>query len=456
MTILLTDDQRRDIRSGTIKALLTQTNLFNGDPIKPVLQVALDILEIDRAIQIAKEAVAGGVDWIEAGTPLIKSEGMNAVRQLKAAFPDHVILADMKTIDTGAMEIEMAAKAGADIVILLGSADDSTVQDAIRAARKYGVKLMADLISADDPANRAAQLVDMGIDYINIHAGIDQQMTGEDPVKLLKKIKVNVPVAVAGGLDAQSAAKAVLSGARIVIVGGNIVRSSNVTASAKAIRQSIDAPDITEEKERSIEEKTIELLKSVSTPNISDAMHRKGAMKSIHSICLGAKAVGRAVTVATFEGDWAKTVEAIDMAKEGDVIVIYNGSPHVAPWGELATLSCMNRKIAGVVIDGAVRDVDDIRRLNFPVFAVSIVPNAGEPKGFGEINAEIKCGGQTVRPGDYIVGDDNGVVVVPKERGYEIARRAVEVEKNESRIRDEIMKGKTLSRVLSLEKWEKR
>jgi len=414
------------------------------------------MLEIDRAIQIAKEALAGGVDWIEAGTPLIKSEGMNAVRQLKATFPDHFILADMKTIDTGAMEIEMAAKAGADIVILLGSADDSTVQDAIRAARKYGVKLMADLISADDPAKRAVHLVDMGIDFINIHAGIDQQMTGEDPVKLMKNLKVSVPIAVAGGLDAQSAAKAVLSGARIVIVGGNIVRSSNVTASANAIRQSIDAPGITEEKERSIEEKTIELLKSVSTPNISDAMHRKGAMKSIHSICPGTKAAGMAVTVATFEGDWAKTVEAIDMAKEGDVIVIYNGSPHVAPWGELATLSCMNRKIAGVVIDGAVRDIDDIRMLKFPVFAVSIVPNAGEPKGFGEINAEINCGGQTVRPGDYIVGDDNGVVVVPKERGYEIARRAVEVEKNESRIRDEIIKGKTLSRVLSLEKWEKR
>ncbi len=396
------------------------------------------------------------MDWIEAGTPLIKSEGMNAVRQLKAAFPDRVILADMKTIDAGAMEIEMAAKAGADIVILLGSADDSTIQDAVRAARKYGVKLMADLISSDDPANRAVQLADMGIDYINIHAGIDQQMTGDDPVKDLKKFKVNVPVAVAGGLDAKSAAKAVVSGARIVIVGGNIVRSSNVTAAAKAIRHSIDVPGITEEKETSIDEMTIELLKRVSTPNISDAMHRKGAMKNIHSICSGTKAVGRAVTVATFEGDWAKTVEAIDIAKEGDVIVIYNGSPHVAPWGELATLSCINRKIAGVVIDGAVRDVDDIRRLNFPVFAVSIVPNAGEPKGFGEINAEIKCGGETVKPGDYIVGDDNGVVVVPKERGYEIARRAVEVEKNESRIRDEIIKGKTLSRVLSLEKWEKR
>ncbi len=381
---------------------------------------------------------------------------MNAVRQLKAAFQDHVILADMKTIDTGALEVEMAAKAGADVVILLGSADNSAIQDAVRAARKYGVKLMADLISAGDPAGRAKVLAEMGIDYINIHVGIDQQMVGEDPIRILKKLKLGVPIAVAGGLDAKSAAQAVISGASIVIVGGNIVRTSDVTASAKAIRGSMDVPVVSDEREKSIEEKTIELLKRVSTPNVSDAMHRKGAMRNIHSICPGTKTVGRAVTVQTFEGDWAKTVEAIDLAREGDVIVIYNGSPHVAPWGELATLSCINKGVVGVVIDGAVRDVDDIRRINFPVFATSIMPNAGEPKGFGEINAEIQCGGQTVRPGDFIVGDDNGVVVVPKERGYEIARRAVEVEKNERRIRDEIKRGKTLSEVLYLQKWEKK
>jgi 3-hexulose-6-phosphate synthase/6-phospho-3-hexuloisomerase len=440
----------------TIKALIKYANLSDGDVIKPILQVALDVLEVERALQIAKEAVEGGADWIEAGTPLIKSEGMDAVRRLKATFPEHVILADMKTMDTGALEIEMAAKAGADIIIILGNADNSTVKDAIRAARKYGVKLMADLMSAGDMTQRARELAELGIDYINIHVGIDQQMVGEEPVKILKKLKLNVPIAVAGGIDAQGAADAVLSGASIVIVGGNIVRSSNVTASARAIRQSIDAPEVTKEPEKSIDEKTIELLKRVSTPNISDAMHRKGAMKNIHSIFPGIKMVGRAITVATFEGDWAKTVEAIDIASEGDVIVIYNGSPYVAPWGELATLSCINKGVAGVVIDGAVRDVDDIRRLNFPVFATSIVPNAGEPKGFGEINAEILCGGQTVKPGDFIVGDDNGVVVIPKERGYEIARRAVEVEKNERRIREEIKRGKTLSDVLYLEKWEKK
>lgn len=425
----------------------------------PILQVALDILELDRALQIAREAVEGGVDWIETGTPLIKSEGMNAVRALKNNFPGHIILADMKTMDTGALEVEMAVKSGADIVIILGSADNSTIADARRAADKYGAKLMCDLISVPDPVARARELEELGIDIINIHVGIDMQMVGITPIELLRQMRgeIHIPIAVAGGLDATSSGEAVLAGADIVIVGGNIVRSPDVTAYARNIRRNIDAPMPAVNDRGSIEAETRQLLSCVSTPNISDAMHRKGAMHGLFSVNPGLKMVGEAVTVQTFEGDWAKTVEAIDTAQPGDVIVIYNGgSDKVAPWGELATLSCLNKGVAGVVIDGAVRDIDDIRRLEFPVFTRAVVPNAGEPKGFGEINAEISCAGQTVRPGDYIVGDDNGVVVVPKKHAYEIARRSVEVEKNESRIRDEITRGSTLSKVLRLEKWEKR
>jgi 3-hexulose-6-phosphate synthase/6-phospho-3-hexuloisomerase len=94
--------------------------------------------------------------------------------------------------------------------------------------------------------------------------------------------------------------------------------------------------------------------------------------------------------------------------------------------------------------------------MKFPAFASAIVPNAGDPKGFGEINVEISCGGQTVRPGDWIIGDDNGVMVVPKERAYEVARRAMEVNKNEDRVRVEIDRGKTLAQVMDLYKWEKK
>jgi 3-hexulose-6-phosphate synthase/6-phospho-3-hexuloisomerase len=419
--------------------------------------VALDLLELDRSIQIAKEAVSGGADWIEAGTPLIKSEGMDSVREMKKALPGTKIVADMKTVDTGAMEVEMAAKAGADIVAMLASSDNSTVQDALRAARKYGVQIMMDLLTVPDPVKRSRELDQLGVDYICVHVGIDQQMTGRDTVDFLKQIvkEVTTPVAAAGGIDAVSGAEAIASGAAIVIVGGSIVRSADVTASARKIREAIDHATVCIAPQKSLEEEMISILRDVSSSNISDAMHRKGAMRDIHPINLGTKIVGRAVTVQTFAGDWAKPVEAIDIAGPGDVLVIYNGSNSIAPWGGLATLSCKNKGIEGVVVDGAVRDVDEIRALNYPIFSSGITPNAGDPKGMGEINAEITCGGQSVRPGDYIVGDESGVVVIPKERAYEIARRAKEVEKMESRLYEEIRRGKTLSQVANLKKWEK-
>lgn len=426
---------------------------------KAILQVALDLLEQKRALQIAQESVAGGADWIEVGTPLIKSEGIQAVRSMRDHFPGATIVADMKVADTGAIEVEMAAKAGADIVCILAEADDAVVAEAVRAARLYGIRLMADLINAADPKARAVKLESMGVDIICAHTGIDQQMTGKDSLALLSALAgtIRIPVAVAGGIDAEAAGEAVRRGADIVIVGGWIIRSADVTASTRKIRDAIDKPAGTSRAARSGDEETRAIFMQVSGPNITDAMHRKGAMAGVFSVCGNVKMAGRAVTVHTIAGDWAKPVEAIDVAKKDEVIVINNdGVTDVAPWGELATESCRIKGIAGVVIDGAVRDVDDIRAMKFPLFAKAVVPNAGEPKGFGEINAEIRCAGQYVRPGDWIIGDESGVVVVPQERAYEVARRALEVRKNEERIREEIRRGSTLSEVAELIKWEKK
>jgi 3-hexulose-6-phosphate synthase/6-phospho-3-hexuloisomerase len=426
---------------------------------KAILQVALDLLELERALQIAHEAVTGGADWIEIGTPLIKSEGMQAIRVMRQKFPDSILVADMKVADTGALEVEMAAKAGASIVCILADADDSVVAESVRAARKYGIRTMADLINVLDPVSRAGQLESLGIDIICAHVGIDQQMTGKDSIDLFKQLtdEIHVPIAVAGGIDADRAGEAVHLGADIIVVGGWIVRSADVTSSTKRIRESMDKKSHKFHEKKSFEEETRSLLFQVSAPNITDAMHRKGSMSGLLSICGNVKMVGRAVTVQTVAGDWAKPVEAIDVARKDEVIVINNdGVTTVAPWGELATLSCVKKGIAGVVIDGAVRDVDDIRAMKFPLFAKAIVPNAGEPKGFGEINAEIQCCGQYVRAGDWIVGDESGVVVIPAERAYEIARRALEVRKTEERIREEIRRGSTLSEVAQLIKWEKK
>jgi len=426
---------------------------------KAVLQVALDLLDLSRALQIAHEAVLGGVDWIEAGTPLIKSEGMHAIRALRKEFPESTLVADMKIADTGALEVEMAAKAGADIVCILADADDAVVEEAVRSAGKYGVRLMADLINVTDPVSRARQLESMGIEIICAHTGIDQQMTGKDSLEFLHPLSANTTtlLAVAGCIDADQAGVAVKTGADIVIVGGWIVRSADVTGSARKIRLEMDNPSNKPLEKKPTDEEIRSLLMQVSAPNVTDAMHRKGSMSGIFSVCGNVKIVGKAITVQTFAGDWAKPVEAIDVADRDDILVINNdGGLHIAPWGELATRSCIQRGIAGVVIDGAVPDVDDIRALHFPLFAKAIVPNAGEPKGMGEINTEIQCCGQIVRPGDWIIGDESGVVVIPARHALEIARRALEVRKNEERIREEIRRGSTLSQVAELIKWEKK
>jgi len=426
---------------------------------KPILQVALDLINAHRAIQIAREAIEGGADWLEAGTPLIKSEGLEIVRKLKKEFPDKTIVADMKTMDTGALEVEIASKAGADVVCILGVADDETIKEAVRASRKYGTKVMVDVIGVDDKVRRAKELEKLGVDYICVHVGIDEQMRGENPIEITKEIvkKVNIPVAIAGGLNSETVVDAVNAGASIIIVGGAITKAPNVTEATRMIKKAMS-----ERKKIKIElykkyskEELREAFSKVSTPNISDAMHRKGAMHGIRPIRSGFHMVGKALTVKTMDGDWAKPIEAIDKAEPGDVLVIDAGSGNTAVWGELATWSAKIRGLAGVVVDGAVRDLDDLLKMDFPVFCRNISSNAGEPKGFGEIGVEIKCGGQTERTGDWIVGDDSGVVVIPQEIAQEIANRALDVKEHEDRIREEIKRGSSLGKVLNVKKWER-
>ena len=423
-----------------------------------VLQVALDMENLKRAVQIANEAVKGGADWVEAGTPLIKSEGMNAVRELRRAFPKKVIVADMKTVDVGRFETEMAAKSGADVICVLGTADDGTIKESVKAGRQYGIKIMVDLFGVSDKVKRAKEVEKIGVDYVCVHTSIDEQMRGKIVFDSLKNISraVSIPVAVAGGINSENVLSALKSGADIVIVGGAITKEKNVTNAARRIKKAIKEKKVVKSKIKKYTEKDLyKVFSKVSTPNISDAMHRKGAMTNIRPLKKGYRMVGTALTVKTMDGDWAKTVEAIENAKKGDVIVIDAGGGKIAVWGELASWSCAMKKISGVVIDGAVRDVDDIVKMDFPVFTKNIASNAGEPKGYGEIGAEIVCGGQKVRNGDWVVGDDSGVVVVPKESAVEIGNRALDVMEKENRIREEIRRGSVLSVVMEIEKWEK-
>ncbi len=424
------------------------------------LQVALDLMNLRRAVNIAKLAVDGGVDWIEAGTLLIKSEGMEAIRRLRKEFPDKKIFADMKTMDVGGAEVEMASKAGADIVGILGASDDETIKESLRAARNYDTEILVDLIQVPNKVERAKEVCQLGIDYLGVHVGVDTQMKGADPLEIVEEVSSisTVPIAAAGGITSEDASEIVKRGAEIIIVGGAITKSKDVTESTRKIKRAIsEGISLKSDVSKKFGLENIrEIFEKVSTPNISDAMHREPSMEGIIPMTIkGEKIIGKAFTVKTVDGDWAKPVEAIQAAEEGMVIVIDADAGRSAVWGELASWSCHNKGINGVVIDGALRDVDDIEELGFPVFARYRASNAGEPKGYGGLNNDIVCGGRKVRPGDWIIGDDSGVMVVPKEEAVQVANRALDVMEKENRIREEIKEGDTLSVVMELEKWEK-
>ncbi len=204
---------------------------------KPVVQVALDVVGINRAVEVARLAVEGGAEWIEAGTPLIKAEGLGVVKRLKREFPSNTLVADMKTMDVGGLEVELAAEAGADVVSVLAVAADETISAAVEVARSRGVKILADLIAARDPLSRAKRAEELGVDYVGVHVGIDQQKMDLKPLEQLRSIadSVSVPIAIAGGLTARTAPEAVKAGASIIIVGSAITKARNITQATREV-----------------------------------------------------------------------------------------------------------------------------------------------------------------------------------------------------------------------------
>jgi len=423
----------------------------------------LDFVDLPRALKVAKEAVEGGADWLEVGTPLIKSAGMEAVRTLRRLFPNKTIVADLKTFDTGRIEVEMAAKAGAEIVSVMAAAPWDTIKESVLAGANYGCRIMVDFLGVEDIEERARRLVKLGVNYLNVHVGVDQQMKGITNFDVVQRLvrATSLPVAVSGGINSETAPLAVKAGAQIIVVGGAIIKSENAAFATQLIRKAIDQqkPLPTKLYRRiNSEGELAKILKMVSTANISDAMHRHPGLAGIKPVNTwsGLKMVGPAFTVRTYPGDWAKPVEAVDLAQEGQVIVIDAGGVSPAVWGELATNSSVVKKLAGVVIDGAIRDTGEIKRLKFPAYSRLICPEAGEPKGFGELGVPIQVGGQKIYPGDWIIGDHDGVVVIPKAEAIEFANRAMDVLERENRLRKEILQGGTLGEITQLLKWEKK
>ena len=193
----------------------------------PIVQISLDLTNLAEALEMAEIAVSAGVDWLEAGTPLLLAEGLRAVETLHTRYPNHPIVADLKTMDGGYLEAEMMAKAGASFVVVMGRAHEATVRRVVDAAREYGIKVMGDNLGADDRIANAKWLESLGVDYVIHHIGYDERrlVKGLSPMDELDEVveAVSVPVQAVGGLTIRQAIECPAHGAPLVVLGAPLV-----------------------------------------------------------------------------------------------------------------------------------------------------------------------------------------------------------------------------------------
>ena len=194
---------------------------------EPITQVSLDLTSIDEALEFAEVAVRAGIDWLEAGTPLVLAEGAHAVRALHDAFPHVPIVADIKIMDGGYLEAELMAQAGASWVVVMGVAHPATVRAVVRAGREYGIGVMADIMAAPDPAACAREMERLGADVILVHTSYDArgETPGLSPQDDLEAVfqAVSIPIQAVGGLSVEQSIAMPTLGAPLVVLGAPLV-----------------------------------------------------------------------------------------------------------------------------------------------------------------------------------------------------------------------------------------
>ena len=209
---------------------------------KPIVQISLDVVTIEEALATAEMAMRAGVDWLEAGTPLIIAEGMNGVKALRKRFPDTPIVADLKTMDGGYLEAEMMAKAGATHVVVMARAHEETLECVVKAGKDYGIKVMGDNLGCPDMVYGARFIEDMGCDYVIHHIGYDERrgiaargLRTPSPLDQLREVvrSVRIPVQAVGGLTIEQAVRTPEYGAPLVVLGAPLTIDAESFKTAK-------------------------------------------------------------------------------------------------------------------------------------------------------------------------------------------------------------------------------
>lgn len=215
------------------------------EPLKPpIIQLALDYMNIEEAIAMAKIGIEAGVDWLEVGTPLIVSQGLSPIGAMVRAFPGRVVLADYKTMDSGGKNVFRTKDQGGHIMTVCAGAPDETIQAAVTASKQTGIWVVVDTIGVKQQAIRARQCADWGVQMIYVHFGADQRAAdgSQDGTQWLDEVLAAVPIPVGVGcFGVQDAVVAVQKGAELVAIGHPLISGPNPAADLREFVREVRA-----------------------------------------------------------------------------------------------------------------------------------------------------------------------------------------------------------------------
>lgn len=205
------------------------------------LQLALDDITLENAVALVK-SVEAHIDIIEVGTPMVIEYGMEAVRTMKKNFPEKEVLADLKIMDAGYYEAEEALKAGADYITVLGVTDNLTIKGCVDAAAAYNGQVVVDMICVADLEERIKKVEELGVDFVSVHIGVDQQAAGRTPIddlKIMSCVAKKAKVSVAGGISVKTIEEYKEYAPEVVIVGSGITHAENSLLAAAELKAAI-------------------------------------------------------------------------------------------------------------------------------------------------------------------------------------------------------------------------
>lgn len=402
---------------------------------KPKLSVSLEFLHLENALFCAEQSVSAGVEILEIGSTLLKSTGLTSIKVLRERFPNVTLVADMKVQNNIASEIKAIVDAGANSITISGSASPDVWKESIDIASEYNVEIILDFRDIVQPQEYITENIPEKINIVMFSL----KQNGNIAFSLLQKAtsSLTIPVAVRDVQEEDDIAEAISLGASIISVSFCDAKEKNIQEAVKKIQKILSDTKKTfpEDPVSLHEEQLFELLDQVAPSDFCEVIESPCFLDEIFPIQKYTKIIGKVATLKTWPGSELAVLEFLLTLQPKTILVIDAGGRGAAVWGQMATEIAIKKGLTAVVINGSIKEVNKIREKSFPCYTTSMSSKMEKKQSMAiDEHCTLKIGEVFISSGDWLIGNDTGIVCISQNNVFLNANKALKRYKDRMRI----------------------